>query len=60
MPILPSRRPGPYEILARIRPAWIDEVHRVRETLPGHIVAVNVLPAHLADRCQYIRARYER
>jgi Tol biopolymer transport system component len=50
---------GPYEILARIGAGGMGEVYRARDTRLARIVAIKVLPAHLADRSD-LRERFER
>jgi eukaryotic-like serine/threonine-protein kinase len=59
MAILPGRRLGPYEILSGIGAGGMGEVYRARDTRLNRIVAIKVLPAHLADRTES-RERFER
>src|SRR6202521_2655484 len=59
MPILPGRRLGPYEILSAIGAGGMGEVYRARDTRLDRIVAIKVLPTHLADRSD-LRERFER
>src|ERR1017187_9808356 len=59
MAILPGRRLGPYEILSAIGAGGMGEVYRARDTRLDRIVAIKVLPAHLADRSE-LRERFER
>jgi Tol biopolymer transport system component/predicted Ser/Thr protein kinase len=59
MPILPGRRLGPYEILSAIGAGGMGEVYKARDTRLDRIVAIKVLPAHLADRAD-LRERFER
>jgi eukaryotic-like serine/threonine-protein kinase len=59
MPILPGRRLGPYEILSTIGAGGMGEVYSARDTRLDRIVAIKVLPAHLADRPE-LRERFER
>ena len=59
MPILPGRRLGPYEILSSIGAGGMGEVYRARDTRLERIVAIKVLPTHLADRSE-LRERFER
>src|ERR1700746_761845 len=59
MPILPGRRLGPYEILSAIGAGGMGEVYRARDTRLDRIVAIKVLPAHLADRSD-LRERFDR
>jgi Tol biopolymer transport system component len=57
--ILPGKRLGPYEILSSIGAGGMGEVYRARDTRLDRIVAIKVLPAHLADRSE-LRERFER
>jgi Tol biopolymer transport system component len=59
MPILPGRRLGPYEILSSIGAGGMGEVYKARDTRLDRIVAIKVLPTHLADRAE-LRERFER
>lgn len=59
MAILPGRRLGPYEILSAIGAGGMGEVYRARDTRLDRIVAIKVLPTHLADRAD-LRERFER
>jgi serine/threonine protein kinase len=59
MPILPGRRLGPYEILSSVGAGGMGEVYRARDTRLERIVAVKILPAHLADRAE-LRERFDR
>ena len=59
MPILPGRRLGPYEILSAIGAGGMGEVYIARDTRLGRIVAIKVLPAHLADRAK-LHDRFDR
>jgi Tol biopolymer transport system component len=59
MPILPGRRLGPYEILSSTGAGGMGEVYRARDTRLDRIVAIKVLPTHLADRSE-LRERFER
>src|ERR1700736_3757511 len=59
MPIFPGRRLGPYEILSAIGAGGMGEVYRARDTRLDRIVAIKVLPTHLADRSE-LRERFER
>jgi eukaryotic-like serine/threonine-protein kinase len=52
-------RLGPYEILARIGAGGMGEVYRARDTRLDRIVAIKVIPVHLADRPE-LRERFER
>jgi len=55
----PSQRLGPYEILSRIGAGGMGEVYKARDTRLDRIVAIKVLPAHLADK-PGLRERFER
>ena len=59
MAILPGRRLGPYEILSAIGAGGMGEVYKARDTRLDRIVAIKVLPTHLADRAE-LRERFER
>jgi eukaryotic-like serine/threonine-protein kinase len=59
MAILPGRRLGPYEILSAIGAGGMGEVYKARDTRLERIVAIKVLPVHLADRAES-RDRFER
>ncbi len=59
MAILPGRRLGPYEILSALGAGGMGEVYKARDTRLDRIVAIKVLPAHLADRAE-LRERFER
>src|SRR6202790_4835410 len=59
MAILPGRRLGPYEILSAIGAGGMGEVYKARDTRLERIVAIKVLPTHLADRAE-LRERFER
>jgi len=59
MPLSPSTRLGPYEILCSLGAGGMGEVYLARDTRLDRKVAIKVLPAHLAanpERCQ----RFER
>src|ERR1700688_4738988 len=59
MAILPGKRLGPYEILSGIGAGGMGEVYRAKDTRLDRIVAIKVLPAHLADTPE-LRERFER
>src|SRR5271169_6027453 len=59
MTILPGRRLGPYEILSAIGAGGMGEVYKARDTRLDRIVAIKVLPTHLADRSE-LRERFDR
>jgi serine/threonine protein kinase/Tol biopolymer transport system component len=59
MAIVPGRRLGPYEILSAIGAGGMGEVYKARDTRLDRIVAIKVLPAHLADRAD-LRERFDR
>src|SRR6266404_2340763 len=50
---------GPYQILTSIGAGGMGEVYKARDTRLDRIVAIKVLPAHLADRAE-LRERFER
>ena len=50
---------GPYEVLSALGAGGMGEVYKVRDTRLDRIVAVKVLPTHLADRPE-LRQRFER
>src|SRR5579859_8131956 len=59
MAVLPGRRLGPYEIFSAIGAGGMGEVYKARDTRLDRIVAIKVLPTHLADRSE-LRERFER
>src|ERR1700758_2742129 len=59
MAIQVAQRLGPYEILSAIGAGGMGEVYRARDTRLDRIVAIKVLPAHLADEPER-RERFER
>jgi eukaryotic-like serine/threonine-protein kinase len=40
---------GPYEVVARIGAGGMGEVYQARDTRLNRIVAIKILPSHLAD-----------
>ena len=59
MPIITGKRLGPYEILSAIGAGGMGEVYRAKDTRLDRIVAIKILPDHLADRAE-LRERFER
>ena len=59
MAILTGKRLGPYEILSAIGAGGMGEVYRAKDTRLDRIVAIKVLPPHLADSPE-LRERFER
>ena len=59
MAIPSGTRLGPYEIIAAIGAGGMGEVYRSRDTRLDRVVAIKVLPAHVADDAQ-LRERFER
>src|SRR6202795_5384934 len=59
MAILPGKRLGPYEILSNIGAGGMGEVYRAKDTRLNRIVAIKVLPSHLADSSE-LKERFER
>jgi serine/threonine protein kinase/Tol biopolymer transport system component len=57
--IVSGKRLGPYEILSSIGAGGMGEVYRAKDTRLDRIVAIKVLPKHLADRAE-LRERFER
>jgi Tol biopolymer transport system component/predicted Ser/Thr protein kinase len=57
--IVSGKRLGPYEILSSIGAGGMGEVYRAKDTRLDRIVAIKVLPPHLADRAE-LRERFER
>src|SRR3979409_1284085 len=59
MPILPGRRLGPYEILSALGAGGMGEVYKARDSRLDRIVAIKVMPEHIAARAE-LRERLER
>jgi len=59
MELAPGIKLGPYEILSPIGAGGMGEVFKARDTRLDRIVAVKVMPKHIAAR-EELRARFER
>ncbi len=59
MAIPSGTRLGPYEVASLIGAGGMGEVYKARDTRLDRIVAIKVLPAHLADKPD-LRERFER
>ena len=59
MTLTPGTRLGPHEILSAIGAGGMGEVYKARDTRLNRIVAIKVLPTHLANRAD-LRERFER
>src|SRR6202049_1894803 len=59
MAVNPGTRLGSYEVVAQIGAGGMGEVYKARDTRLDRIVAIKVLPAHLADRAE-LRERFDR
>src|SRR6202051_602480 len=59
MPLSAGTKLGPYEILSAIGAGGMGEVYKALDTRLDRIVAIKVLPTHLADRSE-LRERFER
>src|SRR5947209_13908586 len=59
MPLAPSTRLGPYEIVSATGARVMGAVYRAKDTRLDRIVAVKILPEHLSSNPQ-LRERFER
>src|SRR6202171_1706695 len=59
MSVNAGTRLGPYEILSAVGAGGMGEVYRAKDTRLDRIVALKILPDHLADRAE-LRERFER
>ena len=59
MSVNAGTRLGPYEIIAAAGAGGMGEVYKARDTRLDRIVAIKVLPTHLAGRA-VLRERFER
>ncbi|MEK6302634.1 MAG: protein kinase [Acidobacteriota bacterium] len=59
MTLSAGRRLGPYEIVAPLGAGGMGEVYRAKDTRLDRVVAIKVLPSHLADNSE-LRQRFER
>jgi eukaryotic-like serine/threonine-protein kinase len=59
MPLTSGSKLGPYEIVAPLGAGGMGEVYRARDTRLDRVVAIKILPDHLADRAE-LRERFER
>src|SRR5436309_203911 len=59
MPLSPSTRLGPYEILSPLGAGGMGEVYRAKDTRLDRTVAIKILPEHLSSNPQ-VRERFER
>src|SRR5262250_1856830 len=58
MPLSPSTRLGPYEIVAPLGVGGMGEVYRARDTRLDRVVAIKVLPESVATDAERLR-RFE-
>src|ERR1017187_5943318 len=59
MPLSAGTKLGPYEVLSAIGAGGMGEVYKARDTRLDRIVAIKVLPTHLAGRSE-LGERFER
>ncbi len=59
MSLTPGTRLGPYEILSPLGAGGMGEVYKAKDTRLDRIVAIKVLPAHVASSPE-ARQRFER
>jgi serine/threonine protein kinase len=59
MALTPGTRLGPYEILSPLGAGGMGEVYKAKDTRLDRIVAVKVLPSHVASDPD-LRQRFER
>ncbi|HEX9287008.1 MAG TPA: hypothetical protein VF999_07055, partial [Thermoanaerobaculia bacterium] len=59
MTLSPGTRLGPHEIIEPLGAGGMGEVYRARDTRLDRIVALKVLPSHLADN-EELRQRLDR
>jgi eukaryotic-like serine/threonine-protein kinase len=59
MALIPGAKLGPYEIVAPLGAGGMGEVYRARDTRLDRVVAIKILPGHLAERAD-LRERFER
>ncbi len=59
MTLAAGTRLGPYEILAPLGAGGMGEVYKARDTRLDRMVAIKILPAHLASNAQF-RERFDR
>src|SRR6516165_12041139 len=59
MTIAGGTKLGPYEIVGAAGAGGMGEVYRARDTRLNRVVAIKILPTHLADKPE-LRERFER